>query len=48
MEMYPELFENAEVTTDGLIELSEADYKAFKEKEAGKQEAAIDTEIARL
>ena len=48
MEMYPELFENAEVTTDGLIKLSEADYEAFKEAQDGEREAAIDTEIQKL
>ena len=48
MEMYPELFENAEVTTDGLIKLSEADYEAFKEAQEGEREAAIDTEIQKL
>jgi len=45
MEMYPELFENAQVTTEGLIELSEEDYEAFKKTQEAERQAAIDTEI---
>ena len=48
IKMYPELFKNAEVTTDGLIELSEADYEAFKATQESEREAAIETEIQKL
>lgn len=48
MQMYPELFQNAQVTTDGLIELSEADYEAFKESQEGQRQAAIQADIDQI
>ena len=48
MQMYPELFSTASVTTDGLIELTEAEYQAFAEAEKAKRDEAIQTEIDNL
>lgn len=45
MEMYPELFSTASVTTDGLISLSEEEYEVFAAKEEKKRNDAIQTEI---
>ena len=45
MEMYPELFATASVTTDGLIQLSESEYEAFAAAEKQKRDEAIQTEI---
>lgn len=45
MEMYPELFDTAKVTTDGLIELSNEEYAAFKEKEEKKRQDNINAQL---
>lgn len=45
MEMYPELFDTAKVTTDGLIELSNEEYAAFKEKEEKKRQDNIKAQL---
>ena len=48
MEMYPELFSTASVTTDGLISLSEEEYEVFAAKEEKKRNDAIKTEIKNM
>jgi hypothetical protein len=45
MQMYPELFKTADITTDGLISLTEEEYKAFSDAQKQKRDEAIDAEI---
>jgi hypothetical protein len=48
MQMYPELFKTADVTTDGLISLTEEEYQAFSAAQKQKRDEAIDAEIQTL
>lgn len=48
MELYPDLFASAKVTTDGLIQLDQSKYQAYIANRQGELDAAIDAEIATL
>lgn len=47
-EVYPEIFAEAETTTDGMISLTEEDVEAFKKAQETKRDENIDTEIASI